>query len=574
MKKASLLLGLAALCLLSQLTPTLHAQQARSDGFAKVALPNTEVEPRVLAALLVSDVPTGLRVRINATVPLKGHASYRSGDRFIVILPQTQAATMQTEVSKRGLLNIQVEQRGDDAAVIFRLESGTTAEISEEANWLDVNLSAPQANSAAASTANVNNNAASNQTATQGGAATSSTLTSSAPASSTLSPSASASSAAATVPSNPPTTFPQLPIGGDLLKSFFGRASAEMPNIDLAIPESPAFTVLGVTPQTVTRPTSPRDFATSLLNGVDDKGNFQTGIAFDAVPYMIFAGPNLTLADYNKGGAGGFLTRLFARTQFSFATTKGASEDDKSNRLALGLHMTLFDNGDPRVHRPSRGDDDVLQCFANHLSFNGVIIPPGTTDEELATITEKLVASNNIEADKCRERARKANWNKSSWIVAVAPSWISPTGETKDYRGNGGGAWTSLAYGFEGVPGLSRSAQLIIHGRFRSNEQVADPDAEGKFLSQDSRAFGARFRVGTENTNGSLEGIYIRSRGGDKPFDTSFRMSVGFERRVNDNIWFNLAFGGESGKRDTRNNTFVITSLKWGLSRKTEGASQ
>ncbi len=563
MKKTSPLLAFAVLCLLVNSAPTLRAQQTQRDSLANVAPPTSKVQPRQLAALLISDVPAGLRVRINATLPLKGHASYLSGDRFIVILPQTKAAMVQTEVSRRGLQNIHIEQRDDDVAVIFLLDAGTTPEVSEGQNWLDVNLSAPQSSLAATNTssaADVNENAASNRA----------TEAVSAPAVSAPPP----TSAGPSAPGSASASVPQLPVGGDHLNSFFGRASAELPNIDLSIPESPAFTVLGLTPQTVTRPTSPRDFATSLLNGVDDKGNFQTGIAFDAVPYMIFAGPRLTLMDYNKGGASGYLTRLLARTQVSFATTKGASDDDKANRLALGLHMTLFDKGDPRVHRPSRGDDDVLQCFANHLGFGGVIIPPGTTDEELARITESLVASNNTEANKCRERGRKANWNRSSWIVAFAPSWISSTGETKDYKGNGGGAWTSLAYGFEGMPGLDRHAQLIFHGRFRSNEQVADPDAEGEFFSQDSRAFGARFRVGTENTNGSLEGIYVRSRREDKPFDSSFRMSLGLERRVNENIWFNLAFGGESGKRDTKNNTFLITSLKWGLSRKTEGASR
>src|SRR5207302_8377689 len=36
-------------------------------------------------------------------------------------------------------------------------------------------------------------------------------------------------------------------------------------NIDTAVPESPAFAALGTSPETVTRPTSPRDFAASLL---------------------------------------------------------------------------------------------------------------------------------------------------------------------------------------------------------------------------------------------------------------------------------------------------------------------
>src|ERR1051326_6742315 len=100
--------------------------------------------------------------------------------------------------------------------------------------------------------------------------------------------------------------------------------------IDLSVPESPAFTVLGVTPQTVTRPASPRALATSLLNGVDPQGNFQTGLALDTVPYLLFMGNSITVNDYRNSTG----TRFLSNTQVSFATTKGSS-DDKSLRLAF-----------------------------------------------------------------------------------------------------------------------------------------------------------------------------------------------------------------------------------------------
>src|SRR5262249_47786630 len=81
-------------------------------------------------------------------------------------------------------------------------------------------------------------------------------------------------------------------------RALLQRLSAA--NVDLAVPESPAFAVLGITPQSVTRPTSPRSFATSLLNGLDEKGNFQAGLAIDVAPYLLLAGPALTLEDYQR----------------------------------------------------------------------------------------------------------------------------------------------------------------------------------------------------------------------------------------------------------------------------------
>ncbi len=133
--------------------------------------------------------------------------------------------------------------------------------------------------------------------------------------------------------------------------------SIKTATIDLSVPESPAFTVLGLTPQTVTRPASPRELATSLLNGVDQHGNFQSGVALDLAPYLLFAGDQLSLRDYQRSRK----LRLLTRFQTSFATTKGASEDDKSTRLALGFHATLWDRGDPQL------DNELLGCFAREL---------------------------------------------------------------------------------------------------------------------------------------------------------------------------------------------------------------
>ena len=42
----------------------------------------------------------------------------------------------------------------------------------------------------------------------------------------------------------------------------------------------------------------------------------------------------------------------------------------------------------------------------------------------------------------------------------MAPSWISKTGETKNFRWNGGGFWTSVAYGFDDLSALDRAGKL------------------------------------------------------------------------------------------------------------------
>ena len=383
---------------------------------------------------------------------------------------------------------------------------------------------------------------------------------------------------------SPANSVPQATPTPRSLASLLPQFQAEnnpiaVANVDLAVPESPAFTVLGLTPDTVVRPNSPRQFATALLSGVDRNGNFQSGTALDTVPYLLLAGKELTLKQYRDH----YKLRLASRTQFSFATTKGASEDDKSVRLSLGLRLTLWDNGDPRT------DKLLLDCFdeASGKYLQALVPPPILPLEDLppdaseadrnesirawAAYAQKEAEANPIrleETEACRVEARKRNWNKSSLIVAYAPSWISTTGETKNFKWNGSGFWSSVAYGFEGFPVLAKRSQIIFHGRYRSNEQVPDPATEGAFLSQDSLFFGARVRVGNENSTGSFEGVFIRSRHNADPWDTSARYAVGVERRIAENLWFALAFGGENGRANGNNKGFVLTSFKWGFSEK------
>ena len=49
-------------------------------------------------------------------------------------------------------------------------------------------------------------------------------------------------------------------------------------NFDLSVPASPAFTLLGTTPENVVRPTTPRLLALALANSVDLRGVLQSGL--------------------------------------------------------------------------------------------------------------------------------------------------------------------------------------------------------------------------------------------------------------------------------------------------------
>ena len=107
-----------------------------------------------------------------------------------------------------------------------------------------------------------------------------------------------------------------------------------------------------MTPGKVTRPSSGKDLAASLLNGVDSSGNLQVGFAIDMIPYLLAAQAHVGISEYRSS----YLTRFIARASLSFGMIKGVT-DDKSSHFATGLRLSLFDRGDPRA------DADLDACF-------------------------------------------------------------------------------------------------------------------------------------------------------------------------------------------------------------------
>jgi hypothetical protein len=327
--------------------------------------------------------------------------------------------------------------------------------------------------------------------------------------------------------------------------------------LDLSVPDSPAFTVLGLTTQTITHPATPRALATSLLNGVDQNGNFQTGVAIDTTPYLLFYGNDVTLEKYQQSQ----VIRFLSRTQFSLATTKGASESDKSARFAAGLSFTIFDKGDPRLQQQFLTD---LVARAKTVLDNMPPLPPNASDDDKLKWKKNVEDQVEAATKSVRKDYERTNWNRSSWIIAGAPSWVSTDGTTSNVTFDGAAVWSSIAYGFEGVPGLKNNAQFIIHGRFHSGEEVPDPANKGQFFKQQSEVFGGRFRFGTESTIGSFETVYVHTRPVGRPTDKYFRLTVGAEKRLTDNVWLHFGIGGESGQNNGQNKLFVLGSFKWG----------
>jgi hypothetical protein len=300
------------------------------------------------------------------------------------------------------------------------------------------------------------------------------------------------------------------------------RSLDEIFTLDLPVPESPAFDVLDLNPESVVRPASPREFATTLLNGVDRRGNFQTGLAIDTVPFLLAPWSNsVTIADYQANPEGFNEYRILGRTALSLATVKGATDDDKAWRAAAGLNVTPYDAGDPRMdlelqrelreiegevldamERPNRAVVAAIMDLPTDVGDQVLALNPGIRPRERAqwdaydhrvdeakralrtlehehknTPTEPQIArvaelfeqqrtsydlalqSYAPAAKRARERSKKRNWKATSWHLGGAPRWVSDNGAIDKLTFDGGALWTSLGVGTKRAP--DRDADLI-----------------------------------------------------------------------------------------------------------------
>ena len=295
------------------------------------------------------------------------------------------------------------------------------------------------------------------------------------------------------------------------------------------------------------------DLATTLLNGVDRRGNLQTGVAVDFSPRFLFAGNSLTYEDYSKHAA----TRVLANVQVSLATAKGATDGDKSMRAAFGLRSTLWDKGDPRL------DQKLVDCLnAIEVPAPAKVLKPDEAQaweaEQTKALRPKVLA--------CQSASAKRLWNASSLAIGVAPAYQSPTGLAADLQYSGAALWTALALRLSSSQ--TNFGQLIVQGHYRNRELVPDANQKGAFFEQDSRGLGLRLLLGEPVRALVIESELGRKTPKGRDASTAFTLSAGGQLKLSDELWLSAAIGGAlKDATGEQRGLFVLSSFKWALSK-------
>ncbi|HEX6624220.1 MAG TPA: hypothetical protein VF064_10940, partial [Pyrinomonadaceae bacterium] len=91
-----------------------------------------------------SDSGAGSRQTIKSDNPLNDYSAYRSGDRFNVVIPNADANAMGKGGAGRGYTDMQVQQRGNDVVLSYKLEPGAKPRVEQKFNRLDVVFETPE----------------------------------------------------------------------------------------------------------------------------------------------------------------------------------------------------------------------------------------------------------------------------------------------------------------------------------------------------------------------------------------------------------------------------------------------
>ena len=129
----------AALCLTVS-DSRAGAQQLASNSTPE-RRPASARPARLLKRLMlgVTETAEGSRVRITSDASVEGFRAYTEGERLFISVPEADAATLAGRALRgEGFESFNVEQRGDDALVSFKLRAGYTPRVRAAFNRLEV----------------------------------------------------------------------------------------------------------------------------------------------------------------------------------------------------------------------------------------------------------------------------------------------------------------------------------------------------------------------------------------------------------------------------------------------------
>lgn len=307
-----------------------------------------------------------------------------------------------------------------------------------------------------------------------------------------------------------------------------------------SVPETPAFTFLGVTPGKIDQPGSLRDLGVSLKNGVGKDGKAMEGFALDASVWNLIPGFDIPLDKYRSKNP---FPYMLANLQASIATVR-SSGDSADLVAAFGLKAVIIDHGDPML------DTALTRKLAAGLR-SCIPAQPGAGQSAACvdSVTADVIGSYT-----------SSRWNATQLAFAVA---LGNRFENSEIRRSAATGWDAWLVG--GVP-LGNKIHLLGQTKYQRRT------AEDTVPSYAALTAGVRAVGGSSTFNGFVELAHEwrTPKGGGKDGLLINKdvggWSAGLEFRLAANTWVSTGVGSQYTALKEPERTVVFATVKWGLS--------
>lgn len=306
--------------------------------------------------------------------------------------------------------------------------------------------------------------------------------------------------------------------------------------VNFAIPESPAFTFLGVNPTKVARPGSTRDLGVALLSAIDSTGRMLQGFAADFTLWTVIPGFDLPLSTVQSS----WPHYVLSTAQISLATAR-AQSDTASTDIALGLRLTLLDQGDPML------DNEFTRALGTAL---------------LRCAPSQPGLGGRAEQEACLHRARgelaqlwqRRHWNEPRISVGLGTGVRAVNSLLRNREWLGWSAWGAGA-----IP--VASLQILLHVQYDQRESVGGTPAS------QALSYGTRALLGSGTVAGYLELLGTRlfavSAGTERG---TASWSGGIEFEAAENLWLSTGFGSRFATETQEDKIVIIAGIRWAIS--------
>jgi hypothetical protein len=316
--------------------------------------------------------------------------------------------------------------------------------------------------------------------------------------------------------------------------------------LDFAVPDQPAFKLLGTNPSSILRPSSLTDL--SLITSEFMSGNsivLPRSISIEAAPVMLATANKVTLTSYREN-------RMWHSLRLSLGTSFEEIDGNQAYNLSLGARISLIDKGDLKTDTAFLNELFRLTAESvklkkdlqiQYLDMIGKTMFDYATDTAVQNATDKYVMEeidkykiesfdSRLERIKLEYKAK--NWNKAKLDVAFALMTQSPDSLAQNIQFNSFGLWGTYA-----LP-VDTWGQVLLGINYMNMQYAPLPETADTTVEMNRLALASRLYFGTNRIKGFLEAEYNYE---DYNNTSNALLNFGTELNPFNGIWLNFNAG-------------------------------